>query len=55
MLGLLSQGPTGNMCQNAATAQDKEGEDEDEGRSLPSSVFTRVSKYLLWILDNMQE
>jgi len=50
MLGLLSKGPTGSMCQNTA-----EDGDDEEGRSLPTSVFTRVSKYLLWILDNLQE
>ncbi|ODM90950.1 Serine protease easter [Orchesella cincta] len=46
MLGLLSHGPTGRMCQNA---------NDNEGRSLPTSVYTRISKYFSWILDNMQD
>lgn len=56
MVGLLSRGPTGSSCQIV-----DDGGKEDEvskhmaSRALATSVYTRISKYLSWILDNMQE
>lgn len=50
LLGLLSEGPTGNMCHESSS-----NPSANSDSLLPSSVFTRVSKYLTWILENMQD
>lgn len=55
LLGLLSHGPTGNVCQIANIHEDDEEKKEEASRLLPTSVYIRVSKYLSWILDNMKD
>lgn len=57
MLGLLSHGITGRSCPVIIGEDGIRISDGNEvaSRSLQSSVYTRVSNYLSWILDNMQE